>query len=153
MATVAFLSITASGCRFLVEGTESFVSKDFLRGNWDISSIRMVDGLTLYAGLNGFAGQPDTDWTLLGNATFTDDRADIRYSVIVTGPVDPPDTTAYAFIGLFDVDRNTIWITRDATGEVISIPIRKEFGGLRGQTTLDGFVLFDGDNNDVHWVR
>ena len=153
MAAVLLWVIAVSNCASLFEeGTDSFVSKNFLLGNWEIWSIRLADGQPLSPGENRAAGVPETVWTLSGFAGFTSDRADIQYSVAVAA--DPAVTTAYAFVGEFDVDRTTIWVTQDASGEVVRMNMRRDDAAiLVGERMLDNFSLIDGDDNESLWVR
>ena len=155
VAAVLLWVIAVSNCASLFEDdTDSFVSKDFLLGNWEIWSIRLADGQPLSAGENRAAGMPETVWTLLGSAGFTSVRADIQYSVEVAVAADPAVTTAYDFVGEFDVDRTTIWVTQDASGEVVRMNMRRDDAAiLVGERMLDNFSLTDGDGNESLWVR
>jgi hypothetical protein len=146
---------TVSSCAFLVdEDADSFVSQAFLQGGWRIESLRFVAGETLYTGENRSAGNPETVKTLVGFAQFAGQRGDIQYSVEVVVGTDPPDSTNYVLVGEFELERATMWVTQDVTGEVVRVGIRKDGAFiLEGDRVLDNFSLFDGDGNESLWVR
>lgn len=153
VAIVYLIALISCSCLF-GEGTDSDVTADFLMGNWHIWSIRMVDGLTLQPGENGFAGTPEKDWFLAGDARFTEDHASITYSIVVTTPDAPPDSTVYEFGGSFTVDRNSIWITQDDSGAVIQLTVRKNDAGiLVGERRVDNFGITDLEGNESIWAR
>ena len=155
LACICIGAVALSGCEALLdEDADSYVSADFLEGRWNVWSMRFVDGLTLYEGENGFAGQPDKLWTLEGAARFTEDQADVRFFVTLADGTNPPDTTAFVYVGTFEVDRNTIWITDEESGEVIRLNIRRDHAAiLVGERMLDNFSLLDADGNESLWVR